>query len=143
MFPITVPSIITFPASIWSFATNTPLHNQEELARELGKFHYDMVEACAFEDFCSTRPSARQRNVIDDFLNQRGWKQSIQARDYLRALRNSVMSVCEVVEVKPACALVLRDLVRGGEPVEVDEQLGSRSAAIWERRYGIGSRPAF
>jgi len=38
-----------------------------------------------------------------------------------------------VVEVKPDCGLVLRDLVRGGEPVEVDERLGSQSAAIWDR----------
>ena len=66
-------------------------------------------------------------------LDQRGWKESLQARDYLRALRGSVMSLYEVVEVKPDCGLVLRDLVRGGEPVEVDEQLGSRSAAIWDR----------
>ena len=53
--------------------------------------------------------------------------------DYLRALRGSVSSLYEVVEVKPDRGLVLRDLVRGGEPVEVDEQLGSRSAAIWDR----------
>ena len=105
---------------------------QDELAEALGEFHYEMVEACAFEDFCSRRPS-RRRNVIDDYLDQRGWKESIQARDYLRALRGSVMSLYEVVEVKPDRGLVLRDLVRGGEPVEVDEQLGSRSAARWDR----------
>jgi hypothetical protein len=38
-----------------------------------------------------------------------------------------------VVEVKPGQGLVLRDLVRGGESVEVDDQLGSQSAAIWDR----------
>jgi hypothetical protein len=90
-------------------------------------------EACAFEDFCSRRPASRRSNVIDDYLDQRGWKESIQARDYLRALRGSVMSLYEVVEVKPDRGLVLRDLVRGGEPVEVDDQLGSQSAAIWDR----------
>ena len=107
--------------------------SEDELAEALGEFHYEMVEACAFEDFCSRRPASRRSNVIDDYLDQRGWKASIQARDYLRALRGSVMSLYEVVEVKPDRGLVLRDLVRGGEPVEVDEQLGSRSAAIWDR----------
>jgi len=90
-----------------------------------------MVEACAFEDFCSRRPASRRSNVIDDYLDQRGWKESIQARDYLRALRGSVMSLHD--EVKPGRGLVLRDLVRGGEPVEVVDKLGSQSAARWDR----------
>jgi hypothetical protein len=107
--------------------------SEDELAEALGEFHYEMVEACAFEDFCSRRPASMRSNVIDDYLDQRGWKESIQARDYLHALRGSVMSLYEVVEVKPGRGLVLRDLVRGGEPVEVNEQLGSRSAAIWDR----------
>jgi hypothetical protein len=107
--------------------------SQDELAEALGEFHYEMVEACAFEDFCSRRPASRRSNVIDDYLDQRGWKESIQARDYLRALRGSVMSLYEVVEVNPGRGLVLRDLVRGGEPVEVDEQLGSQSTARWDR----------
>jgi hypothetical protein len=107
--------------------------SEDELAETLGEFHYEMVEACAFEDFCSRRPASRRSNVIDDYLDQRGWKESIPARDYLRALRGSVMSLYEVVEVKPGRGLVLRDLVRGSEPVEVDEQLGSQSAARWDR----------
>jgi len=107
--------------------------SEDELAEALGEFHYEMVEVCAFEDFCSRRPASRRSNVIDDYLDQRGWKESIQARDYLRALRGSVMSLYEVVEVKAGRGLVLRDLVRGGEPVEVDDQLGSQSAARWDR----------
>ena len=59
--------------------------SEDELAEALGEFHYEMVEACAFEDFCSRRPASRRSNVIDDYLDQRGWKASIQARDYLRA----------------------------------------------------------
>jgi hypothetical protein len=55
---------------------------EDELAEALGEFHYEMVEACAFEDFCSRRPASRRRNVIDDYLERRGWKESIQARDY-------------------------------------------------------------
>ena len=106
---------------------------EDELAEALDEFHYEMVEACAFEDFCSRRAASMRDNVIDDYLDQRGWKESLQARDYLGALRGSVMSLYEVAEVKPERGLVLRDLVRGGEPVEVDEQLGSQSAAIWDR----------
>ena len=46
--------------------------SEDELAEALGEFHYEMVEACAFEDFCSRRPASRRRNVIDDYLDQRG-----------------------------------------------------------------------
>jgi len=105
---------------------------EEELAEALGEFHYEMVEACAFEDFCS-RTGPRGRNVIDDYLDQRGWRESIPGRDYLRVLRDSVMSLYEVVEMKPGRSLVLRDLVRDREPIEVDEQLGSESATRWDR----------
>jgi hypothetical protein len=61
----------------------------DELAQALGEFHYEIVEACAFEDFCSRRAASMRDNVIDDYLDQRGWKQSIQARDYLHALRST------------------------------------------------------
>ena len=106
---------------------------QDEIGEMLGELDHQMVETCAFEDFCSRPTASRRGNVIDDYLEQRGWKTSIQARDYLRTLRGSLMSLYEVVEVKPDRGLVLRDLVRGGQPVEVDEKLGSHSAAIWDR----------
>jgi len=73
---------------------------EDELVEALGRFDYAMVEACAFEDFCSRRHTSRRGNVIDDYLDHRGWKESIQARDYLRALRDSVMSLYEVVATK-------------------------------------------
>jgi hypothetical protein len=47
------------------------------------------------------------------------------------------MSLYEVAEVKPGVGLVLRDLVRGGGPVEVDERLGSERLVRWDR---IGAR---
>jgi hypothetical protein len=52
--------------------------SEDELAEILGEFHYEMVEACAFEDFCSRRPASRRGNVIDDYLDRRGWKESIR-----------------------------------------------------------------
>jgi hypothetical protein len=74
---------------------------------------------------------------IPGALDQRGWKESLQARDYLRAWSGSVVSLYEVVAVKPERGLVLRDLVRGGEPVEVADRLGSRSAVLRDR---LGAR---
>ena len=107
--------------------------DEDELAELLGEHHYQMIQACAFEDFLSRRIEPKARNVIDDYLDQRAWKESIPGRDYLRALRDSMMSIYEVVGVKPGRGMVLRDLLRGGEPVEVDERLGSESAVRWDR----------
>ena len=111
--------------------------SEDELAEALGEFHYEMVEACAFEDFCSRRPASRRSNVIDDYLDQRGWKESIQARDYLRALRGSVMSLYEVVEVKAGrgcCAIWCAAASR----LRLTTSLARRA-----RRYGIGSPREF
>jgi hypothetical protein len=107
--------------------------DEAQLAKLLGEQHYRTIEGCAFEDFLCRRFGPKGGNVIDDYLDHRAWKESIPGRDYLRALRDSVMSLYEVVEVKPGRGLVLRDLVRGGEPVDVDERLGSESAARWDR----------
>jgi hypothetical protein len=66
--------------------------DEDELAKLLGEHHYQMIEACAYEDFLSRRFGPKGRNVIDDYLDQRAWKESIPGRDYLRVLRDSVIS---------------------------------------------------
>jgi hypothetical protein len=43
------------------------------------------------------------------------------------------MSVYEVVDTTPGSHFVVRDLVRGGEPVRVKDKLGSQSVARWDR----------
>jgi hypothetical protein len=107
--------------------------DEHGIARLLGEHQYAMVEGCAFEDFLTRRFGPKSTNIIDDYLDHRGWKESIHGRDYLRALRDSVLSVYEVLEVKFGRGLVLHDLIRGGSPIEVNEHLGSESAVKWDR----------
>jgi hypothetical protein len=52
------------------------------------------VWGCAFEDFL-TRECADGRNIVDDYLKRRGWKEGASARAYMSALRTSVMSLYE------------------------------------------------
>lgn len=111
--------------------------SEEELAEEIGEEQYETAEACAFEDFITSGSGTKGRNVIDDYLDQRAWREAIGGRDYLRALRASLMSLYEVAEVRPGAGLVLRDLIRGGAPLEVDERLGSEGLVRWDR---IGAR---
>jgi hypothetical protein len=107
--------------------------DEEEIERLLGENHCAMIEGCAFEDFLARRFGPKQCNIIDDYLDHRGWKESIHGRDYLRALRDSVLSIYEVLDVKRGRGLILHDLIRRGNPIEVDERLGSESAVKWDR----------
>jgi hypothetical protein len=80
---------------------------------------------------CAFEPDGR--NVVDDYLKRRGWKEPAPVKRYLQALRRSTMSVYEVVDTAPGSHFIVRDLVRGGEPVRVADQLGSESVARWDR----------
>ncbi len=89
--------------------------------------------ACVLEDFFTARFGEESENVIDDYLARRGWRESVPGKRYLESLRDSVMSLYEVVDLEPGRSLTVRDLIRGGEPITVAEKLGSETAAIWDR----------
>jgi len=115
------------------------------LGAALGDLRHASLMGCMFEDFVSRRFGPRRSNVIDAYLDKRAERESPPGREYLRTLRDSVMSLYEVVDLTPGSHLVLKDLVRGGAPVTVDERLGSKSAARWDRLaarvLSVGRRP--
>jgi hypothetical protein len=56
----------------------------DEVVEILGKSWFmTTVWGCAFEDFL-TREDADSRNIVDDYLKRRGWKESASARAYSR-----------------------------------------------------------
>jgi hypothetical protein len=91
---------------------------------------------CAFEDLL-TRTIQPDRNIVDDYIRRRGWNESGPTKIYLRALRSSVMSLHEVSEVEPGSGFLVRDLIRGGEPLRVSERSASQTLKQWDR---IGAR---
>jgi hypothetical protein len=105
----------------------------DELPDLLGEDAHAQLIGCAFEDFLTREFGPDGRNIVDDYLERRGWTEPVAAKRYLQALRRSVMSVYEVVDTTPGSHFVARDLVRGGEPVRVGDKLGSRSVARWDR----------
>ena len=65
----------------------------EEVMAILGEnWFMTTVWGGAFEDFL-TREGADGRNIVDDYLKRRGWKESASTRAYMSALRTSVMSL--------------------------------------------------
>jgi hypothetical protein len=109
----------------------------ETLSEELGDSGYDgMLFGIAFEDFATRQLPPDSRNLIDDYLERRGWREAPRGRAYLRELRKSVLSVYEVVAVSRGEYCDLQDLFLGGKPVRVHERMGTQNLAKWDRLAG-------
>ena len=67
---------------------------------------------CAFEDLLTQELEPDGRNLVDDYLKRRGWNEKAPNKAYMRALRDTVMSLYEVSEVVPGQSMTLRDLLR-------------------------------
>ena len=105
----------------------------DDIAELLGGHAY-MLHVFITEDFLTARYGEDdEENVIDDYLKRRGWREAVSARRYLEALRDSVVSLYEVVDVDPGRSVTVRELILGGEAVTVNEKQGSQSLARWDR----------
>jgi hypothetical protein len=104
----------------------------QDITDVLGEHAATVLWGAAFEDLvASDLPGGR--NIADDYLRRRGWKESASTREYIAGLRRSVISLYEVSGLIPGESMQLRDLVRGGEPVRVSEKLGSQGLRQWDR----------
>jgi hypothetical protein len=104
----------------------------EEVMAILGEdWFMTTVWGCAFEDFL-TREGTDGRNIVDDYLKRRGWKEGASARAYMSALRRSVMSLYEVSDIVRDTSFRARDLVRGGDPILISERSATRSLKQWD-----------
>lgn len=115
----------------------------DELAGIVGDHHSGVLWGCVFEDLLA-RDLNGGRNIVDDYLKRRGWKESPSNKAYMTALRSSVMSLYEISDIVPEVSFLARDLVRGGEPLRVSEQSGTRYLKPWDRMAArivrVGSR---
>jgi hypothetical protein len=105
----------------------------EDIAETLGEVWAMTLWGCAFEDFLTQAIEPDGRNIVEDYLKRRGWRENAQAKTYMKALRNSVMSLYEVSEIVPGKSLVARDLVRGGDPIAVSEGTATRTLKQWDK----------
>lgn len=103
----------------------------EDLPDILGGAHFMNLWGCAFEDLAARDTGGR--NLADDYLKRRGWKESAGARAYIAALRTSVMSLYEVSDIRRDEGFFARDLLRGGDPVWISEKSGTHYLAQWDR----------
>lgn len=104
----------------------------EEMLEILGGDFATQIGGWVFEDLV-TRRLEGGRNLADDYLKRRGWKETARGKAYIAALRDSTVSLYEVSGLVPGESFLARDLIRGGEPVRVLERSGSRSLRPWAR----------
>ena len=86
---------------------------------------------CAFEDFCTVTWEDGS-NLSRDYLKRRGWKETAINRAYIEALRDAVVSIYEVSDVCPGESFLARDLVRGGDPIQVSERTATKTLVQWD-----------
>ena len=105
----------------------------DRLGELLGDHTAMVLFGCAFEDFTTHVIDEPERNIVDDYLKRRGWKESVINKRYMTALRDSEMSLYEVSEVLPGQSFLARDMLRGGPPVRVSEQTATKTLRQWDR----------
>lgn len=87
----------------------------------------------ALEDLCTRTYDDPPQNVIGDFLKKGGFRLPPLAKSYLEALRDSTPGVYEAVAVEPGHGVTIRNLVIGGDPIDVIEVSGSRQMVQWDK----------
>jgi hypothetical protein len=90
-----------------------------------------VLHGCMLESMAASAKEGR--NLAEDYLKRRGWKESAGSRAYIEALRQSVMSVYEISDIVAGESFLARDLIRGGKPVRVFERLGSQKLKPWDK----------
>jgi hypothetical protein len=105
----------------------------DDLSEMIGHDMAMTLWGCAFEDFLTQEFDVQGGNIVDEYLKRRGWKESAQAKAYMKALRTSVMSLYEVSDIVPGKSLMARDLIRGGEPIAVSEGTATQTLKQWDR----------
>lgn len=85
-----------------------------------------------FEDLVTaTFPDGR--NLADEYLKRRGWKEKAAARNYIRALKESHVSIYEISDIKKDIGFFARDILGDAEPVWVSEKSGTHFLFSWDK----------
>ena len=102
----------------------------EELATKIGAHWVAALNDIAMTDFLSRE--TRDGNVVDQYLKRRGWNEKAIPKAYLKGIRDSVMSIFEVSDIRPGESFMARDLILGGDPFLVSERSATRTMLQWE-----------
>ena len=122
---------VTLDDHMYAFCDLHGLDSFDELLEKIGDHWGNSIYDMALMDFLTRE--TEDGNVVDLYLKQQGWKEKAIPKAYLRAVRNSVMSLYEVSDIRPGESFLARDLIQGGDPILVEEREGTKSIRQWEQ----------
>lgn len=96
-----------------------------------------MAYGYIFEEFATAAWDGAPNNLIEEYLQHRGWREGAHGRRYLRALGSSELKLWEIVAVKPGVSVDIRRYGSDAKPIQVKEQAASESL----RTVGLYCRP--
>lgn len=109
--------------------------NLEHFKEEVGAGVATSLFMCAVEFFLSNEypRDLGPWNALDYLIKKRGMFLSAPDKMYLKGLRNSYMSLYEIVEIKLGESLTLRNLIEEDQqPTVVKERQATYSACLWD-----------
>ena len=89
---------------------------------------YDYI----FEEFATVAWDGAPNNLIEEYLQHRGWREGTHGRRFLRALGSSELKLWEIVAVKPGASVDIRRYGSDAKPIRVKEQSASESLQTWD-----------
>ncbi len=116
---------------LYAYCALHDLETFEEMAAKIGQHWVSVLNDMAMTDFLSRE--TEDGNVVDLYLKRRGWNEKAIPKAYLKAIRNSVISLYEVSDIYPGESFMARDLILGGDPILVEEQSGTKTMLQWEQ----------
>ena len=120
------------------FAYKYDCETLENLKEKIGEQSYEQLYPCLVEFFFSNdyekrvRGSSEKWNVVDLFMKKRGALLTGVEKEYLRSMRNSYMSLYEVIDIDLDKSLTLRNLLEDKEPITVFEKSLTRCIDKWQ-----------
>lgn len=102
----------------------------EELAAKIGAHWVTVLNDMAMNDFLGRE--TEDGNVVDLYLKRRGWNEKAIPKAYLKGIRESVTSLCEVSNVRRGESFMARDLILEDDPVLVEERSATQTMLQWE-----------
>lgn len=94
----------------------------EDLIHVLGKDRIAKLWGCILEDLIAQHDGLATSNIVDDYLRTDGRSETMPNRAYMLAVRQSVMSLYEVVDVAPGEGLAVWDAIRDLGPLWLHEE---------------------
>lgn len=99
----------------------------EMMIDALGQSLYADLLSHAMEDFLTTPDLLDEGSIVEAYLKRRGWKESAMARRYLRAIRDTPVSLHHVLEARTDGSFVLQDAIFGTDPETASDTTGACS----------------